>query len=216
MSRTGHIVQRREELARCTIRMDRQRRFEGECLENLMSDRPWVRFAALLVGLVAVGACSIDVREEARDAHKKEVDIRTPMGAMSVRTGVEAPDTGLAVYPGARPLRDGHEPESANVSIGAGRFGLNVVATQFESEAEPAAVLAHYREAMHAYGDVHECHGDIDFRGRRGEERPICKRRRFSRETQLVVGTESRHRLVSVKPRGSGSEFAVVYIQTQS
>jgi hypothetical protein len=172
--------------------------------------------ATAVAGAVVLTACSIDVREEARDVNKKEVDIRTPMGEMSVRTGLDAPDTGLAVYPGARPLRDGREPESANVSIGSGRFGLKITATQFESEADPSAVLAHYRDAMHAYGDVMECQGDIDFRRRRGEERPVCRRRRFSRETQLVVGTESRHRLVAVKPRGRGSEFSVVYIQTQS
>ena len=172
--------------------------------------------AALLLGVVTLTACSIDVREEARDVNKKSVDIRTPVGAMSVRTGVDAPDTGLPVYPGSRPLHDGHEPESADVSIGSGRFGLKVIATQFETDAQPEAVLAHYRDAMHAYGSVTECHGDIDFRGRRGDKRPVCRQRRRSDETQLVVGTEARHRLVSVKPRGSGSEFAVVYIQTQS
>ena len=181
-----------------------------------MSDCRQLLCAAVLASVVPLTACSIDVQEEARDVDKKSVDIRTPVGAMSVRTGLDAPDTGLPVYPGSRPLRDGHEPESADVSIGSGRFGLKVIATQFESEADPAAVLAHYRDAMNTYGSVVECHGDIDFRGRRGDERPVCKRRRSSRETQLVVGTEARHRLVSVKPRGSGSEFAVVYIQTQS
>lgn len=31
---------------------------------------------------------------------------------------------------------------------------------------------------------------------------------------QLAVGTEERHHLVVVKPRGTGSEFAVVFVQT--
>jgi hypothetical protein len=41
----------------------------------------------------------------------------------------------------------------------------------------------------------------------------VCKEDLASRETQLVAGTEDSHRLVSVKPRGNGSEFAVVSIQ---
>jgi len=36
------------------------------------------------------------------------------------------------------------------------------------------------------------------------------------KQTQLAVGTEERHRLVSVKPRGSGSEYSVVFVQTRS
>jgi len=35
----------------------------------------------------------------------------------------------------------------------------------------------------------------------------------FSHSTQLAVGTEERHRLVSVKPRGNGSEYSLVYVQ---
>jgi len=172
--------------------------------------------AAALAGLLPLVACSVDVQEQDLGGGRKAVDIRSPMGNVSVRTGLESPDTGLAVYPGARPLRDEHEPENADVSIGAAGFGLKVVATHYESDAGPDAIVGHYRDAMKAYGEVVECRGDIDFRGRRGAERPVCKRRMFSRETQLVVGTEERHRLVAIKPRGGGSEFAVVYIQTRS
>ena len=175
------------------------------------------RFCVAGIGLaaLAVGGCSIDVQDGGRGEAKKSVDIRTPVGAMSVRTNGEEADTGLAVYPGARPLRERHDPASANVSIAGGRFGLKVIATKFESDAEAGDILAHYRHSMQAYGEVVECRGDIDFRGPRGDRRPICRRRR-SGETQLVVGTESQHRLVAVKPRGDGSEFAVVYIQTRS
>jgi hypothetical protein len=33
---------------------------------------------------------------------------------------------------------------------------------------------------------------------------------------QLAVGSNSRHRVVSVKPRPNGAEFSVVYIHAQS
>ena len=43
--------------------------------------------------------------------------------------------------------------------------------------------------------------------GRRGAKRPACEPRTGSREIQLVAGTEDDFRLVSVKPRGDGTEF---------
>jgi hypothetical protein len=33
--------------------------------------------------------------------------------------------------------------------------------------------------------------------------------------TELMVGSPDRHRIVSVKPKGSGSQFALVYVQTR-
>jgi hypothetical protein len=169
---------------------------------------------AAIAAALPMGACSIDVRED-EPGDRKDVDIRTPVGGMSVRTGVAA-DTGLAVYPDARPLRGDDEPGSADVTIGSALFGMKVVATKFESDAAPDAVLGFYKDQMKSYGEVVECRGDIDFRGRPGSQRPVCRRRMLSHETQLVVGTEEQHRLVSVKRRGGGSEFAVVYIQTRS
>jgi hypothetical protein len=185
-------------------------------VEDLMRDnriQHVVLAAAAVAVLFPLAACSVDVREDTLDSEKKAVDIRTPVGVMSVRTGLDAPDTGLAVYPGATPLRD-DEPESADVSIGSGRFGLKVIATKFQTTDGANAVIGHYRTAMQAYGDVLECRGEIDFRGR--AERPVCKRRLFSREMQLAVGSDSRHRVVSVKPRPNGAEFSVVYIHAQS
>ena len=174
-----------------------------------------VLLAGTFAAVLPLAACSIDVRED-EPGSPKDVDIRTPVGGMSVRTGVAA-DTGLAVYPGARPLREEGEPESADVSIASGPFGLKVIAAKFESDADSDAILRFYKEQMRSYGDVTECHGEIDFKGGVRSARPVCKQRLFSRrETQLVVGTEDRHRLVTVKRRGSGSEFAVIYIQTRS
>jgi hypothetical protein len=162
--------------------------------------------------LPAVGC--FEVRKGGPD-DKTRVDVLTPLGDLSVRTDVEAPDTGLPVYPGSRPVRKGdHEPDNAEVRIGAGFFGLDVIAAKFESDADPAAIVDFYKNEMRSYGDVTECHGNIDFRGRRGARKPICKQGWGSRAVQLVVGTEEHHRLVSVEPRSRGAEFAVVSIQT--
>jgi hypothetical protein len=185
-----------------------------EALMGPARTRHFTTVAALVAALVPLSACSVDVREDVAGGERKAVDIRTPVGAMSVRTGVDTPATGLAVYPGATPLRDGDGPQNADVTIGSGRFGLKVIATKFQTADGANAVLGHYRNAMRAYGDVVECRGEIDFEGR--PERPVCNRRLFSREMQLAVSREGGHRVVAVKPGAHGSEFSVVYIQAQS
>jgi hypothetical protein len=169
--------------------------------------------AALVPSVFLLASCGIDVHEE-EHGDKKRVDIRTPLGEMTVNTNIDAPATGLPNYPGARPLDEGDEPRSANVNIGSSMFGLTVVAAKFESADAPQKLVEFYRKEMGAYGAVTECRGDIDFRGRAGAKRAVC-RARASREIQLVAGSEERHRRVSIKPRRGGSELALVYIETR-
>lgn len=169
--------------------------------------------AAVLATLLLFTACGVTVRD-GEQGERTEVDIETPLGDVSVRTDVDSADTGLPVYPGARPLRDGGEPKSADVNIGTSFFGVKVVAAKFEDDDAPEAIVNFYKEKMSSFGAVTECRGNLDFKGRRGSRRPVCKERPFRHEIQLVAGTEERHRIVVVKPRGSGSEFAVIYIQT--
>jgi hypothetical protein len=97
------------------------------------------------------------------------------------------------------------------VTVGNSAFGVKVAAVNFESDDSPDAILNYYKDALRAHGPVTECRGNIDFR-RSGL---VCRKSYFSRTTQLAVGTEERHRLVSVKPRGSGTEYSVVYVQTR-
>ena len=170
------------------------------------------RFAAgaLFLGCLSVAACSMSVDHD--ESHSRaDVQIRTPVGHVFVKTGDELPDTGLGIYPGSTPVRQHREAESANVSVGNSLFGVKVTAANFASDASPHAIVEYYRRSMGALGQVIECRGDINFRG----SRPVCRHKWFSdsRTTQLAVGTEERHRLVSVKPRGRGSEYSVVYIQ---
>jgi len=164
--------------------------------------------AALVLGLPLAG-CSMSVdHDEYRD--RADVQIRTPVGHVFVRTGEQLPDTGLAVYPGSVAVRHHREAESADVSVGNSFFGVNVRAANYVTGASPQAVLRYYRDAMRGQGEVTECRGNIDFR----RNRPVCHTRLFSdsRTTQLAVGTERRHRLVSVKPRGNGTEYSVVSV----
>lgn len=173
-----------------------------------MTIRSALSLAAILPAVVLAAACVI-VREE-EDGRTTELNIATPVGALAARTDKDAGDTGLPVYPGARPAQDDDDSDRANVSIGTPWFGLHVIAAEYESGDAPERIVDFYRERMQTYGAVTECRGDVNFKG----SRAVCREKRSSREIQLIAGTEERHRIVAVKPRGSGSEFALVSIQT--
>ena len=115
----------------------------------------------------------------------------------------------MPVFPGARLSRHDDDAERANVTIDTQWFGLHVAA-EYESVDAPSRVLDFYRNRMKTYGDVTECRGDVNFK----DGRPVCRSQPFSRDVQLLVGTEELHRVVSVKPHGTGSGFALVSIQT--
>jgi len=165
--------------------------------------------AAAFIVALPLAACSVNVQGE--DEDRKAVDINTPVGDVSVRSGADAPGTGLPVYPGARPLREGKDHENANVNIDTAWFGVKVAAATFESGDRPEMVADFYRREMRTFGEVTECRGDIDFKG----HGPVCKERHRSESIQLAAGSEEHHRLAVVKPRGSGSELALVHVQTR-
>jgi hypothetical protein len=166
--------------------------------------------APLLAVVLPLTGCTVSGDED-HGAATADVRILTPVGRVLVRTGGE-PDTGLSEYPGSTRVRTHREAEAADVTVGNSAFGVRVAAVHFESDASPEAILRYYKDALRAHGSVTECRGNIDFR-RSGL---VCRKSFFSRTTQLAVGTEETHRLVSVKPRGNGTEYSVVFVQTRS
>ena len=123
-------------------------------------------------------------------------------------------DVGVRVYPGARPLDDGDETDRANVFLQSPFVDLRVAALKYTSDDAPDAIAEFYRRELAAFGPVTLCRGDLDFDR---DSTPRCKTRP-SRQGQLQVGvgTKSNFRLASVKPRGNGSEFAVVYVRASN
>jgi hypothetical protein len=167
--------------------------------------------AALVAMALPIAACNIDIRKHESDG-KANVDITTPVGNVSVRTNVERAETGLAVYPGATPLRDDDDPESADVNVGNSMFGVKVIAAKFESPDEQEKIVDFYRNELKAYGEVTECRGNVDFRGPRGARRPVCREKSHD-HLQLVAGPEDQQHIVLVKPRDDGTEFGLVHVQ---
>ena len=162
---------------------------------------------------VSLAACEIRVaRDENR--HPTDVDVDTPFGDLSVTKDALPEDVGVRVYPGARPLDDGKETDRANVSIQSPFVDLRVAALKYRSEDAPDAIAEFYRRELAAYGPVTVCRGEVDFER---DAAPRCKSRHASRgQLQVGVGTKGNFRMASVKPRGNGSEFAVVYVRASN
>lgn len=173
--------------------------------------------AVVLIG--AMGGCSVSTHENDK-GKKKDVDIRTPFGSLSVRQGhADIKETGLPMYPGARANDFDDKHDNANVDISSSLVGVKVVAVKFESDDSPDKVLSFYRKEMGKYGKVVDCTGgfDLHFHGHRDKDAEVtCEGHDSGHgyKEELKVGTENNQRILAIKPRGNGSEFALVYVKT--
>jgi hypothetical protein len=171
--------------------------------------------------LIALAGCSVTTHDKG-DGKKDDVDIRTPFGSLSVKENASnVKDTGLSLYPGARTRKsDNSDHDSANVNISSSLFGLKVVALNYESDDSSDKVLAFYRKDMGKYGKVIDCTGgfNMNFHHRDKDAEVTCDDHSGSDhgyKEELKVGTENNQRIVAVKPRGNGSEFALVYVRAR-
>jgi len=169
-------------------------------------------------------ACRVNVRDH-KDGGEDKVDIETPIGGMHINEQADVHDTGLTLYPGARPKekdKDG-DGKSANVNISSSFFGVKVVALEYESDDSPDKVLAFYQDQLKKFGHVVACHtskhgGDLSMHAgdNADSSREVrCEGSDSGNVVELKVGTEANQHLVSVEPDGKGSDFALVYVQTR-
>jgi hypothetical protein len=185
--------------------------------------------AASLAFLLA--SCNLNVKNRESKDGGKEVDVRSSLGDLSVRTeGVDPRDTGLSVYPNSRlKENDTGGDNRANVNIDTPWFGVKVVALTYHTDDPPDKVWDYYKKEMAGkYGPPLECKPgspDMD-RKKQGKDDLVChdekSRSKNDRgvsfsidDMELKVGTDDRQRIVAVKPHGSGSEFAIVYVVTR-
>jgi hypothetical protein len=167
---------------------------------------------------VLLAGCSIHASKSSDDS-KKDVDIRSPFGSISVHEGsVDAKDIGLPAYPGARPTKghnDDDDSDNANVNISSSLFGVKVVVQKFETDDSPDKVLAFYQKPMGKYGKVIQCSGSYHGFHHHGKDAPVSCDNTGGDEKALKVGTENDQHVVAVKPRGNGSEFTLVYVRAK-
>jgi hypothetical protein len=100
-----------------------------------------------------------------------------------------------------------------------------VVAVEFVSNDSPDKVLAFYKDKLGKYGNVLECHkrkggssvtmdsGDDD--DSKSKSKPLkCEGDNSGNVVELKVGTAEKQHIVSIKPKDTGTDFALVFVQT--
>ena len=180
--------------------------------------------ALMLAVFALLPGCSVDVKDHSENGSGK-VDINTPVGAIHVDQNADARDTGLPVYPGARPKPKGNDGDkkSANVNLSAFGFGLKVVAVEYESDDPPAKIIAYYKDQLKRYGDVLQCRSsrakvDDDVPSIGGKKGYIVGGKLKCDEdsgktVELKTGTDDNQHIVSVDADGKGSDFAIIWLR---
>jgi hypothetical protein len=178
-----------------------------------MKTQVWWQLVLSAILLVSLSACTI--HESKQEGGDKKVEIKTPIANLNVNTDTDAKDTGLTPYPGARPKADSdHDKGRVNLSMGGESFGLKVVAASFLSDDPPEKVIDFYRKDLKRYGNVLECPKGLSESHGKDESEIRCSDsgREEPGKLELAVGVPDRQRIVSVKPSGKGTEFALVYV----
>lgn len=176
---------------------------------------------SLVIALTAVflllAGCSINVKKD-NSGEDKNVDIDTPFGGIHVNQGADVRDTGLPVYPGAKPKEKANssDEKSANVDISTSAFGLKVVALEYETNDAPSKVIAYYKDQLKKYGNVLECHTnhhyDYTHHSDKYSEELKCEGEE-GKTIELKAGTRTDQHIVSIDPGNNGSDFALVYVR---
>src|SRR5215467_11596424 len=170
----------------------------------------------VIVAITIAAACSVNVKKGG-NGEDKNVDINTPLGGIHVNTNADPRDTGLSVYARSRLKKkdDSGDEKSANVNISSSWGGVKVVAVEYESDDPPTKIIAYYKNELKRYGNVLECRTSGEFHGsERDSDELKCEGNNKGDRVELKVGSKSNQHVVSVKPQGKGSDFALVYVRT--
>jgi hypothetical protein len=191
-------------------------------ISQILQIRTKLAIAAALALSLTLLACSVNVKDHGDDGANK-VDISTPVGGIHVDEDADVRDTGLPVYPRARPKpkSDDGDKKSANVNLSAFGYGLKVVALEYESDDPPDKVIAYYQDQLKKYGNVLQCHSSESYHVNGGKKGYVvagplkCDDHDSGKNVELKAGTEDNQHIVSVDPQGKGSDFAIVWVRVR-
>ncbi|HLW55681.1 MAG TPA: hypothetical protein VKW06_22825 [Candidatus Angelobacter sp.] len=183
-----------------------------------MRSKPGIGVAGLVFSLIALGGCRVSTSRDGQGGDK-DVDIKTPLGSISVHEGETDPKvTGLSPYPGAQLRKDMDGEGGANVNVSSSLFGVKVAVLKYRSDDPPDKVLSFYRKDMAKYGKVVDCTGGftLGYRHHDQDAEVACDNAQTGHQYReiLRVGTQNNQRDLAVRPAGSGSEFALIYVRT--
>ena len=156
----------------------------------------------------------------------KGAEISTPFGTLRARNEDDGKATGLAIYPGARLLKEKDNDHGGNVVIDTPVFGLKVVAVKYETDDPPEKVLDFYRKELKQYGKkILECRpnhepDDVvvgDVHKNKSENELTCDKddKGSGPVTELKTGTEDNQHVVGVEQKGKSTHFALVYVRVR-
>lgn len=177
----------------------------------------------LLAATVALSACSVS---QSKNEGRNNVEIKTPLGGVSINGANTAQDTGLAAYPGAKPKTNKDDKDSsANVNLSSNRFGLKVALIEMVTDDSPDKVAAFYRQELAKYGRILECPGrkgvSMGWGGKSHSDsagdsnRLTCSDDTGGKTLELKVGTRENQHLVAIETKDGHTEFALVYLHIQ-
>ncbi|MGD0469793.1 MAG: hypothetical protein ABSA54_15545 [Terriglobales bacterium] len=197
---------------------------------------------ALFAALCVLPACSIsgndkkngeahvDIKSPVGDLHVSEqADIRD--AGLTLYPGAKP-----------APKDSSDDKKSANVNLSLPGFSLKVVAAEFVSDDAPDKIIAYYNKELPKYGKPIQCHGgwnggqsglqsglqsklqsgiqsgiqsgQVNYEGKDDLSKPVaCGNDSSGDAVELKVGTGGNQHIVSVKPSGHGSRFALVYVR---
>jgi len=205
--------------------------------------RALLLLGSLFVALCILPACSIDAKNKDKngEAHvdikspvgdlhvSEQTDIRD--AGLTIYPGAKP-----------APKEDGDDKKSANVNLSLPGFSLKVVAAEFLSDENPDKIIAYYDKELQKFGKTIQCHGGwnggqsgiqsgiqskiqtgiqsgiqsghVNYEGKEDLSKPVtCENDRSGDAVELKVGTEGNQHLISVKPNGHGTRFALVYVR---
>lgn len=175
-----------------------------------------------LASFFLLAGCRVSTHEE-EGKEGKDVDIRTPLGSLTVHKGpIDPKETGLAAYPGAQVKTSTDDDDSgANVNISSSIFGMKLAVLKYQTSDPPEKVLDFYRKQMSHYGKVIDCTGgfNMTFHHRDRDADVTCGDHEGPNphhyKQELKVGTENNQRIVAVKPNGNGTDFVMLYVRAR-
>jgi hypothetical protein len=187
----------------------------------LRNNRVILTTASAALALVLAG-CGTHITTTKNGEKPEKVDIESPFGSLHVRSQVDPKETGLPVYPGSRPKHD-QDADSANVNISSSMFGVKVVVAAFQSDDPPEKVADFYSKDIKRFGPVLQCKSsgsqlwhksDSDELGCEHGAVTDVKAAISSGGLELKSGSKGNQHIVALKPHGSGTEYAIVYVST--
>jgi hypothetical protein len=151
--------------------------------------------ALVVVSVLAATACNVDIERHDHAA---------------------APLAALPAYPDSHRTTRAHETNAPPIGFTGSFADTKVVLDRFVSDDTPEMILEFYRRHMLGHGGaIVECRGTVNIERSRGADRTVCIERVSSPMVQLAVGTDRRHRIVSVQARGTGAEFSLMQVHTK-